>query len=238
MEKAMSGHFCSNCGKSLMPTMRICPECGGKSFSPVQPAITKQTSSNQSNQSSGARQNIGGTTSAINPSLIPASNGRRLLASMIDGAILGAIFALVAALVGSLYRGGGIEAVGAIVWTYALIAYTLNIGYLAYTQSSEKEATIGKRTTGLRILTTQGERLSPYQAFGRALLQVFLPIVGFLVVIFSSAGISSAFNDTAGGIIAVMGCLAVFIGPFITIFFTKNNLSVMDMICGTRVVMK
>jgi uncharacterized RDD family membrane protein YckC len=234
----MSGHFCSNCGKSLMPTMRICPECGNKSFSPVQPVITKPAPTNQFNQASSTSSNIGGATAALNPSLIPAGNGRRLLASMIDGAILGAIFALVAALVGALFKGGGTEAVGAFFWTYALISYPIHIAYLTYTQSSEKEATIGKRTTGLRILTTQGERLSPYQAFGRALLQVFLPIVGFLVVIFSSAGISSAFNDTAGGVIAVIGCLAVFIGPFITVFFTKNHLTVMDMICGTRVVMK
>lgn len=234
----MSGHFCSNCGKSLMPTMRICPECGGKSFSPVQPVITKQATPNQFNQKSSPAQNIGGATAGINTALIPAGNGRRLLASMIDGAILGAIFALVAALVGALFKGGGAGAIGAFFWTYAAISYPIHIAYLAYTQSSDKEATIGKRTTGLRILTTQGERLSPYQAFGRALLQVFLPIVGFLVVIFSSAGISSAFNDTAGGVIAIVGCLAVFIGPFITVFFTKNHLTVMDMICGTRVVMK
>ena len=234
----MSGHFCTNCGKSLMPTMRICPECGNKSFSPVQPSITKPASSNQLKQTSSASPNMTGTRSVSNSLLIPAGNGRRLLASMIDGAILGAIFTLVAVLVGALFKGGGTEAMSAFFWTYASISYPIHIAYLTYTQSSEKEATIGKRTTGLRILTTQGERLSPYQAFGRALLQVFLPIVGFLVVILSSAGVSSVLNDTAGGAIAIVGCLAVFIGPFITVFFTKNHLTVMDMICGTRVVMK
>ena len=157
---------------------------------------------------------------------------------MIDGAILSAIFAIVATIVGALVRAGGANGVGTFFWTYGSISYTIHIAYLTYTQSSDKEATIGKRTTGLKILTTQGERLSPYQAFGRAALQVFLPIVGFLVVIFSSAGISTALNDTAGGAIAIIGCLAVFIGPFITVFFTKDHLTVMDMICGTRVVMK
>ena len=233
----MSGHFCTNCGKSLMTTMRICPECGNKNFSTVQPVITKPVSPAAPAQSKQTSSYQAATGSA-NLSLIPASNGRRFMASIIDGAILSAIFAIVAAIVGALFKGGGTSAVGAFFWAYGSISYTIHIAYLTYTQSSDKEATIGKRTTGLRILTIQGERLTPYQAFGRAALQVFLPIVGFLVVIFSSAGISTAFNDTAGGLIAVIGCLAVFIGPFITVFFTKNHLTVMDMICGTRVVMK
>jgi len=233
----MSGHYCTGCGKSLMPTMRICPECGNKSFSPTQPVITKPTGTTSSNQPNNLN-NTGQSSSGAGPALIAGSNGRRFLASMIDGAILGAIFAIIAALVGALFKGGGESALGAFFWIYGSISYTIHIAYLTYTQSSDKEATIGKRTTGLRILTTQGERLSPYQAFGRAILQVFLPIVGIIFIALSTAGVSTLFNNEAGGAIAVVGCLVVFIGPFITIFFTKNHLTVMDMVCGTRVVMK
>ena len=233
----MSGHYCTGCGKSLMPTMRICPECGNKSFSPTQPAIAKPTGTTSFGQPNSAI-NAGTSNAASGPALIAASNGRRFLAAMIDGAILSAIFAMVAAIIGALFKGGGESAIGAFFWAYGSISYTIHIAYLTYTQSSVKEATIGKRTTGLRILTTQGERLSPYQAFGRALLQVFLPIVGIIFVALSTAGLSSLFNNEAGGAIAIVGCLAVFIGPFITVFFTKNHLTVMDMICGTRVVMK
>lgn len=234
----MSGHYCTGCGKSLMPTMRICPECGNKSFSPTQPAITKpvSTTSNIPSNNAGITTNPSITTASLG--LIPASNGRRFLAAMIDGAILSAIFAIVAAIVGAVFRGGGAAAVGVFFWTYGSISYTIHIAYLTYTQSSVKEATIGKRTTGLRILTAQGERLSPFHAFGRALLQVFLPIVGIIFIALSTAGVSSLIDDTAGGAIAIIGCLVVFIGPFITVFFTKNHLTVMDMICGTRVVMK
>lgn len=35
----MHNQFCSGCGKSLMGTMRICPYCGGKSFSNSPPSI-------------------------------------------------------------------------------------------------------------------------------------------------------------------------------------------------------
>jgi len=234
----MSGHFCTNCGKSLMPTMRICPECGNKSFSPTQPAITRVSSqpfSGSINQST----NYSGTSNiAANHLLMPASNGRRFIAAIIDGAILSAIFALVAAIVGALFKDIGTSALGGFFWTYGSISYTINIAYLTYTHSSDKEATIGKRTTGLRILTKQGERLSPFLAFGRAMLQVFLPIVGLLIVALSSASLSSAFNDTAGGSIAIIGSLVVLIGPFITVLFTKDHLTVMDMICRTRVVMR
>jgi len=231
----MSGHFCTKCGKSLMPTMRICPECGNKSFSATAPASPKPVPVSPSPQSNFANQTA---SSVQNSFLIPASNGRRFLAAMIDGAILSAIFALVAAIVGALFKGGGTGAIGGFFWAYGSISYTIHIAYLTYTQSSDKEATIGKRTAGLRIVTTQGERLTPFHAFGRAAMQVFLPIVGFLVVVLSSAGVSSALNDTAGGALAIIGCFAVFIGPFITVFFTKNHLTVMDMVCGTRVVMR
>jgi uncharacterized RDD family membrane protein YckC len=233
----MSGHYCTGCGKSLMPTMRICPECGNKSFSPTQPVIAKTAGTTSFNQPNNLN-NTGQSSSGAGPALIAGSKGRRFLASMIDGAILGAIFAIIAALVGALFKGGGESALGAFFWIYGSISYTIHIAYLTYTQSSNKEATIGKRTTGLRILTTQGERLSPYQAFGRAILQVFLPIVGIIFIALSTAGVSSLFNNEAGGAIAIFGCLVVFIGPFITIFFTKNHLTVMDMVCGTRVVMK
>jgi len=233
----MSGHYCTGCGKSLMPTMRICPECGNKSFSPTQPVIAKTAGTTSFNQPNNLN-NTGQSSSGASTALIAGSNGRRFLASMIDGAILGAIFAIIAALVGALFKGGGESALGAFFWIYGSISYTIQIAYLTYTQSSDKEATIGKRTTGLRILTTHGERLSSYQAFGRAILQVFLPIVGIIFITLSTAGVSSVFNNEAGGAIAIVGCLVVFIGPFISIFFTKNHLTVMDMVCGTRVVMK
>jgi hypothetical protein len=61
---------------------------------------------------------------------------------------------------------------------------------------------------------------------------------GSIFIALSTAGMSSLIDDTAGGVIAIIGCLVVFIGPFITVFFTKNHLTVMDMICGTHVVMK
>lgn len=35
----MNNHFCTGCGKSLMGTMRICPYCGGKSFSNSPPSV-------------------------------------------------------------------------------------------------------------------------------------------------------------------------------------------------------
>lgn len=39
----MNNHFCTGCGKSLMGTMRICPYCGGKSFSNSPPSIPLPT---------------------------------------------------------------------------------------------------------------------------------------------------------------------------------------------------
>lgn len=39
----MNNHFCTGCGKSLMGTMRICPYCGGKSFSNSPPNIPLPT---------------------------------------------------------------------------------------------------------------------------------------------------------------------------------------------------
>jgi hypothetical protein len=69
--------------------------------------------------------------------------------------------------------------------------------------------------------------------------KIMLPLCIMIKNLYNySAGVSSLFNNEAGGAIAIVGCLAVFLGPFITVFFTKNHLTVMDMICGTRVVMK
>ena len=72
--------------------------------------------------------------------------------------------------------------------------------YAAWWESSEKQATIGKRWMGLRVVDDRGERLSFLHASGRYAAKYVsaLPcFLGFIMALFSSRG--RALHDRLAG---------------------------------------
>jgi uncharacterized RDD family membrane protein YckC len=72
--------------------------------------------------------------------------------------------------------------------------------YAAWWESSARQATIGKRWTGLRVVDDQGERLSFLRATGRyagKYLSALPCFLGFIMALFNSRG--RALHDLLAG---------------------------------------
>ena len=223
----MADKFCTNCAAKLMPTMLICPNCGNKNFALTPPVIRPSVTSQAST--------IGGIQKAF---MTPAGNGARFVAAFVDFLLLAAIATVLALLLVGLYNfGDNNRNPGPWIAAYYLVSVLIHWCYFINFHSSVTGATPGKSVVNIRVVTMQGERLTKYKAFIRSLCAAVTPIMLSLVVMFGAGGIS-AINQIAGDIISGVGLLAVFFGPVATVFFTKNHLTLFDMICKTRVINK
>ena len=223
----MSDKFCTNCAAKLMPTMLICPNCGNKNFAstpPVtRPSVALKTST------------IGGIQNAF---MTPAGNGARFVAAFVDLLLLVAIAIVLALVLVGLYNfGDNNRNPGSWIAAHYLVSALINWCYFINFHSSVTGATPGKRVVNIRVVTMQGERLTKYKAFIRLLCAAATPII-LLLVLMAGVGVMGAINQIAGDITFVVGFLAVSLGPFATVFFTKNHLTLIDMICKTRVINK
>lgn len=87
----MSMQFCSSCGVALMPSMRVCPNCGCRSFATTPPQVLAppvQTSS-ASTYPQAAHQKFGQSASLFVQDNGPADRGTRLIAVILDMVIFG-----------------------------------------------------------------------------------------------------------------------------------------------------
>ena len=210
-----------------MPTMLICPNCGNKSFASTPPVIRPSVTSQAST--------IGGIQKAF---MTPAGNGARFVASFVDFLLLAAIATVLALVLVGLYNfGDNNRNPGPWIAAYYLMSVLIHWCYFINFHSSVTGATPGKSVVNIRVVTMQGERLTKYKAFIRCLCAAATPIILSLVVMFGAGGIS-AINQIAGDIIFGVGLLAVSFGSVVTVFFTKNHLTLIDMICKTRVINK
>jgi uncharacterized RDD family membrane protein YckC len=109
----------------------------------------------------------------------PASGVRRLAAFMVDYAIISAYIATL--------TGVGVAVRAALRWSapppttsaklrghvLSFLGLTLPVGlYFALAEASPRQATLGKRALGLRVVTTDGQRLS----YGQSLLRTALKL--------------------------------------------------------------
>ena len=239
----MATVYCTACGASLLSTMRICPQCGCKSL-----ASTPPSSSSLSNAPVGVAtptQGHGTTIAAAGKNsqsnygpLEPAGHGRRLLASIIDTLILTFIGGIVFALATLLAQEGSTKLASAIGFIlYLVIPYV----YFTLLHSGINSASWGKRMMGIIVVSDSGERLSKSTAFIRALLQLLLPIGAFILVAIMLGGAMITAVDevkTALGVSIFIGYIAIFLGPYLMVFFNPMRKTVFDLICKTRVIRK
>jgi uncharacterized RDD family membrane protein YckC len=181
----MNNQFCSGCGKSLMATMRICPYCGGKSFSASPPS---NPISNQSQNATVSAASLTGTQ--VRPNIELAERGTRLGAVMLDFLIF--IVCLIPGIIALTISGSD----GGKGFGWALIAvgwiglYVVQMVFLVkYGQS------LGKRALGIQIVKISDESVPGFVKV--VVLRSFVP--GLIALI-----------PFAGGVIAIADALFIF----------------------------
>jgi uncharacterized RDD family membrane protein YckC len=237
----MPKQYCSNCGTAALPTMRMCPACGNKTFLPSPPAQTNATPG-VTTASSMAAQAVGVPPSSIGApvaSMEPAGNGARFVAYLIDYAIITLAAAILGGLAGAV-GVGSTHATGSMSGGVLLLAgVAVPFVYFTVMHARERGATVGKAAMKLRLISVTGERLTHTQAFVRCLLTLLIPVAGWLLVGITAAGTMS--SDVQGvqsvGLSALgIGVIAISVGPYMTVFFNPQHQTLFDMICKTCVI--
>ena len=241
---------CSSCGNGVMPTIRLCPSCGHRSFSSTPPQVPHVAVASPSGvlppiAAGNWAASAGGspTSFAASPSLSlkPAGHWRRVFAYLMDYVIvtlIAGVFGAVAGVIGVFESSvkstlsGGFFLLGA-----AIVPFI----YFTIMHARETGATWGKSAMGIRVVTSGGGRLTSTQAFIRCLLTLLVPMAGTIVVSVTAAGAMS--SDIEGlksiGVAAViLGIIVAIYGPYITAFFNPQRQTLFDLICKTSVVNK
>lgn len=164
----MNNQFCSGCGKSLMGTMRICPYCGGKSFSNLPPSIPLPTQ----------RQNV--TASAASLTGAQVRPWVRYWARMLDICVLSFPIGLLLGIFAPHFVTP--KSNDALLGIVALFFYIFVEALLL----SSFGTTPGKWLFKIQLAHTSGNPISYSQAMTRALkvwwrgLGIGFPIVGLI----------------------------------------------------------
>lgn len=92
--------------------------------------------------------------------------------------------------------------IGLVVTGYAINIISIVIGWLYYTlqESSDAQATIGKKALGLRVTDLNGNRITFLNATGRyfgKILSAIILLIGFIMAAFDSKG--QALHDKLAG---------------------------------------
>ena len=155
-----------------------------------------------------------------------ASAGSRLAALTIDLIIM--LLILIAITLLAIFGGIGDEtSFAAVVWLLGF--FVLRNGYFLLFELGKRAATPGKRLVGIRVIASNGDRLTADAVVARNLireLEIFLPLT-FLAYDEGTGAI--------GGVTMVLGllwslCLSLFL------LFNRDRMRVGDLIAGTWVV--
>ena len=202
---------CPACGSNVREDARVCLACGEVLRAKVARAERLEV----------APAGVPGWAAfeprpATHQASYPASRLQRIMAALVDAAILAVpAFALAAVTGHGPWRGslsGGIE----IDWLWSAILMALNAGYFIGFPASSWQGTPGKRFLGLRIVTLEGEPITLVQSVGRWASQqvvfgVFIPLAMM---------------------VALLGCIAV---PVAILILCGDGRSPWDRLAGTMV---
>lgn len=158
----MATKFCEECSNEVMATMRICPQCGSKTFSPEKMPI-KNINVSVSNVT------ITGSAHQTS-SVLYAGFWERGAAYFVDMVIIMTASFGIGFILGLIFTMGGQDInTPQIRSIFLFLQLLLPLIYFASLESGEKSATLGKRFLGLEVRTTSFQRVSWGQAFGRNL---------------------------------------------------------------------
>jgi uncharacterized RDD family membrane protein YckC len=168
---------------------------------------------------------------------------KRFLALILDGLVLlglgftvGLVLGFVMAMTlgparaQEIIRQPGSQVVG------QLVGLVLNCLYFAGLESSERQATVGKRALRIRVVDLSGERISFLRGVGRWLGKSVSVLV--LIAVLIVAGLVSKSVDEFRSMVA--GAFLVFVvvllGGYLLAFFTPRKQALHDLLAKTLVV--
>lgn len=166
--------YCQKCGLEVGSQYRMCPTCGSNRLAAT-PLLQSPMSANQASVATTSGKSYGGFW-------------RRLAAYLIDSIILFVGTFVIGFIYGALIASNGqsIDAAGEIfLQCVGIVAGWI---YFASQESSEDQATVGKRVMGLQVCDLQGSRLSFGRASGRffaKILSGLILLIGFLMIAFT-----------------------------------------------------
>ena len=237
----MAEQYCTNCAAKLMPTMRICPACGGRSFSPTPPTLAAIAPTAPT--STAAKTTPTAVMHSPSPqaqTFVPAGHWQRFFAFLIDSFIVTLLAGFPLAL-SYLFALPKKSDIGLNIVTVLMILASIVVPYLYYTllHGSSRRATFGKSAMGLVVVTVQGEQLSKMQAFIRVMLTALVPVCGLILLGLSVAGIAMQYKQELHPslvVALVIGIVAIYVGPFLTLFFNPQHQTLFDLMCKTCVI--
>ena len=171
--------FCSKCGSAIAANTAFCPACGNA----VQPAIATAPT-----PAAPAGVMPAATAAAVSPHWLPpvtrayAGFWLRFVAYLIDGILLGAVVMAIGIPLGVLSGLGGflrsirpdhppdaafLAALMSSIALWFVLAFLGGWLYFAYFESSEWQATLGKKALNLVVTDMEGNRVSFGRASGR-----------------------------------------------------------------------
>jgi len=114
----------------------------------------------------------------------------RLLASIIDGIILSVVSGIIGVIIGIVFgvSGGSDNGVIAGQAISSLFSFVIGWLYFAYQESSEEQATIGKKIFNIKVTDIDGNRISFARASGRHFAKIIssaVLMIGYIMAIFT-----------------------------------------------------
>lgn len=218
---------CTECGAQLMPTMRICPQCGGRSFSDFAPIFPPE-----SQQEHDA---VGASAPAPNTPHELASQGTRLLAYFIDVVLINTALIALSRLISSEPSADSLQSLTHHFIRVLELGVVLFLGYFTFLEASAPGGSLGKRIFGLSVVDKAGEYLRVGQSFGRALVHFVLSQLWLLGPLAIAA---ARVTDDSVEMFLVFAGFALSTGPFIVALFDANRRTVVDRIYQHQVVKK
>lgn len=177
---------CVQCGASLAPEAQYCSKCG------------VSTSASGAYGVSAASQQQ--TAITLDRSLY-AGFWRRFAALLIDAVVIYAVVFAIGAVLGSAGVNFASAATGALINLGSIV---FNWLYYALQESSEAQATLGKRALGIKVVDEHGERIGFGRATGRhfgKILSSLILGVGFLMAGFTQR--KQGLHDMLAGTLVV-----------------------------------
>jgi len=110
----------------------------------------------------------------------------RLVAYIIDAILISLVLGVVTSIFGLRYMN--MDDMSQIDPTLNLLSLAVALLYFALMESSERGATVGKMAMGLRVVTSDGKRLSFMNATGRyfaKILSALIFCIGFIMIGFT-----------------------------------------------------
>lgn len=175
--------FCPTCGQELSPQARFCRNCGA-AVTAAAPAAADQLGAT-----------LDSVYQTVAPPVVYAGFWLRFLAYLIDWILLNIVGFFIGMVCGALLPKEPAQIVA------VLIAISVNWLYFATLESSEWQATLGKRALNLAVTDLNGQRISFARATGRFFGKVLSGCAlfgGFIMIAFTEQkqGLHDMLADT------------------------------------------